>query len=208
MKLFRNDLVKNLPDCYNKEAGSNNHKLMQLIQYDADNFRSVMRELWDALDMEKAEGYTLNLYGEMVGQKRGYANDEQYMLLVKAKMARNLCGGSYRAIVNCLCMILGCQPSEIYLAETEKPCSVKLMDIPLDTIIAADLSPTNFTNLLKSMLPAGVALEASVFSGTFAFSDSEMEASNDAGFCQNEGDDYGGYLGVLSSDETETILPI
>lgn len=208
MKFFQKELIKNLPDCYNKEPNSNNHKIMQLLEADEEKFKSVLQELVDSLNLEDATGYTLNLYGEMAGQNRGLATDEQYLLMIKAKQERNRCNADYKSIVNCVCRILNCEPQEIFIEEMEEPATVMLAEIPLDKIIASDLSPVQFTQLFKTLLPAGVKLESSLYSGTFTFSNMENEASTDAGFCQNEGDDYGGYFGVLSDDESETMLPI
>ena len=208
MKFFQEDYIKNFPDFYNKKQTSNNFKLMQLLQYDAEQFRAVLQELENSLSLDDATGYTLNLYGDMVGQNRGLATDEQYLVLIKTKQARNSCKADYKSIVSCLCRILNCEPKEILLEELENQCAVKLADIPLEKLLAADLTANQFTQILKSLLPAGVRLEGSLYSGTFTFSDAEMEASTDAGFCQNEGDDTGGYLGVLSDDATEIVLPI
>ena len=208
MKLFQQDYVKNLPDRYNKEKTSNNYKIMQLIGYDDVNFQALLQELSDSLNLDSARGYTLNLYGDMVGQNRGKANDAQYLLLIKGKNARNHCTGTNPSIVECLCMILGCEPSEILLEDSENPANAVLTKVPLGNIIASDFTPQQFTQLVKTLLPVGVGLETSLYEGTLEFSDSEEEMSDTKGFCQNEGDTTGGYFGMLNSDEDETILPI
>lgn len=208
MKFFQEEYIKNLPDCYNKEPTSNNYKLMQLLKYDAEKFRGVLQELDDSLSLDDAKGYTLNLYGEMAGQKRGLATDEQYLVMIKTKQERNRCKADYKSIVSCLCRILNCQPSEILLEEIEPSGTIRAAFVPLEKILEADLTTGQFTQLLKSLLPSGINLESSLYSGTFTFSNIEMEASTDAGFCQNEGDDYGGYFGVLSDDEADVVLPI
>lgn len=208
MKFFQEEYIKNLPDCYDKSRGSNNYKLMQLLKYDDDTFRQVLQELLDSLSLDDATGYTLDMYGQMAGQNRGLATDEQYLVLIKTKQERNRCNADYKSFVRCICRILNCNPSEILLEEMEAPCTVRMVHVPLGNILAADLTPGQFTQLLKSLLPAGITLENSLYSGTFAFSNIELEASTDAGFCQNEGDDNGGYFGVLSDDENETVLPI
>lgn len=208
MKFFQEEFIKNFPDCYNKQPTSNNYKLMELLKYDNEKFRMVLQELADSLNLENATGYTLNLYGDMVGQNRGLANDEQYKVLIKTKLTRNRCNADYKSIVNCVCQILNCSPSDILLEEIENQCAVRAEFVPLEKILAADLTPSQFTQILNSLLPAGITLESSLYSGTFMFSDSEMEASTDAGFCQNEGEDYGGYFGILSDDESTVVLPI
>lgn len=208
MKFFQEKLIKNLPDRYNKQPVSNIYKLMQLLEYDAEKFRIVLQELDNSLSLDDAKGYTLNMYGEMAGQKRGLATDEQYLVMIKTKQERNRCNADYKSIVSCLCRILSCQPSEIFLEEIEPSGTIRAAFVPLEKILAADLTPGQFTQLLKTLLPAGIHLESSLYSGTFMFSNTENDASTDEGFCQNEGDDYGGYFGVLSNDEKETVLPI
>ena len=208
MKFFQEEYIKNLPDCYNKKPTSNNYKIMQLLKYDDEQFQSVLQELKDSLSLDNAKGYTLDLYGEMAGQKRGLATDEQYKILIKTKIERNRCNADYKSFVRCICRILNCGATEILLEEMEAPATVRMVYVPLDKILAADLTTSQFTQILKSLLPAGITLESSLYSGTFMFSNSELEASTDAGFCQNEGDEYGGYFGVLSDDETDTVLPI
>lgn len=208
MKLFQQNYVKNLPDRYNKEKTSNNYKIMQLIGYDDVNFQKLLEEISDSLNLDSARGYTLDLYGDMVGQNRGKANDAQYLLMIKGKNARNHCTGTNSSIVDCLCMMLNCEPSEILLEDSENPAKAVLTKVPLGNIILSDFTPNQFTQLVKTLLPAGVELETSLYEGTFEFSDSEDEMSDTKGFCQNEGDTYGGYFGVLSDDKNETILPI
>lgn len=208
MKLPQTSLIRNLPDCYNKEANSNFSKLMQLFEYDREQFGGVLQELVDSLSLDDAKGHTLNLYGEMVGQKRGLATDEQYLILIKTKQERNRCNADHKSITDCLCRILNCEPSEILFEDSEKPGAVKITHLPLGKILAADLTTNQFTQILKSLLPAGITLESSLYGGTFTFSDTELEASNDAGFCQNEGDEYGGYFGMLSDDTAGVVLPI
>lgn len=208
MKLFQDELIKNLPDCYNKNPNSNNYKLMQLIQYDRDRFKEELEDLWNSLDLDKADTSTLNLYGDMVKQQRGLLDDDKYRILIKTKIARNMCCGDYRSIVNCICQILDCTPSDVHIIEKDEPCVIYASQIPLRKIIEADMTATQFTQILKTLLPVGITLDASVYGGTFEFSDLEFEASQTAGFCQNEGDNYGGYLGVLSEEENQTVLPI
>ena len=208
MKQFQDEYIKNLPDCYNKEKTSNNYKIMQLLKYDDDKFRDVLGELFDSLDLNKARADTLRLYGEMVGQNRGLSTDEQFLILIKTKIARNTCNGTYQSVVDCICRILNCKPSEILLEEHTSPATVVLSNVPLGTIIAAGLTPNQFTKMIESLLPAGIILENSLYNGTFCFAVGEGEASETEGFCQNEGDDTGGYFGVLSGEETDVVLPI
>lgn len=207
MKFFQENYIKNFPDFYSKEKNSNNYKLMQLLEYDRNKFLSVLKEIDDSLSLEGSKGYTLNLYGDMVNQNRGLANDAQYLFLIKTKIARNRVNSDANSIVDCICKILDCKPTEIYIEELPN-LRVRLSDIPIEKILKADITPNQFTQIIKSLLPAGIVLDVSVYSGSFAFSNEEYEKTRDAGFCQNEGDDYGGFLGMLSDEDDEKILPV
>lgn len=128
MKRFDENYIKNLPDCYNKDPTSNHSKIMQLLRYDDDNFRSLLEELLDSLDLDKARGHTLDLYGEMVGQNRGVATDEQYLVLIKAKIERNRCEANIQSIANALCRTLNCEPSEFCLKDSDRRIGKNLFD--------------------------------------------------------------------------------
>ena len=208
MKLFNEDLIKNLPDYYDKSKTSNVYKFLQLIGYNYGKLKDTSQELDDSLDLEKATGYTLDLYGAMVGQNRGLATDDQYRIMIKTKIERNRCDGSYPGITNCICRILNCKPSEIYLEDSDNDCAVSIEQIPLAAIIGAEFSPSQFTMILKSLMPAGVALESGLYSGTWEFADTENSYAPDNGFTQSEGGNIGGYFGVLSDSSDDAVLPI
>lgn len=209
MKFFQEDYIKNLPDCYNKRTSSNNYKLCQLLKYDEEKFRKTLSELDDSLDLDKASGYTLDLYGQTVGQNRGQTTDAQYRILIKTKIERNRCNGSYKSIVDCICRALNCSPSDVLIEEQTAPCTVKLSKISLEAILKADFTPFQFSQIVKSLMPAGVTLEGSVYAGTFEFADGENVQSTTAGFRATETDEtMGGYLGALSDDSEQTVLPI
>lgn len=208
MKLFQKEYIKNLPDCYRKDTSSNNYKLLQVAKESTDSFRDTLAEIADSLDLNNVTGKTLDLYGEMVGQSRGMANDEQYKMLIITRIMRNLSNGSHKGVVNALSSILNCDPSEISLIDTEdKSCSVTMSNIDLRVVQAAGMSTSQFTQIIQTLLPVGVAIEPFNFDGTFAFSNVENEYDEEAGFSNAEGT-IGGYLGVLSRDTNDTILPI
>ncbi len=209
MKFFQEDYIKNLPDCYNKKTSSNNYKLCQLMKYDKEKFRQTLLELDDSLDLEKASGHTLDLYGQTVGQNRGITTDAQYRVLIKTKIERNRCNSSYKSIINCICRALNCNPSDVLITEQPTPCTVMLRNVSLETVLKADFTPYQFSQIIKSLMPAGVDLEGSVYAGTFEFADGENVASTTAGFRETETDEtMGGYLGALSDDGEQITLPI
>lgn len=208
MKLFQETLIDNLPDCYKKDKGSNNYKLLELSKKNVDAFRECLISIENSLNLNNARGATLDLYGKLVGQSRGLATDEQYILLIKTRIMRNLANGSNKGVVDALCAILNCKQSQVHITDTDNPCEV-LITVPLGSIIEAELTVKQFNQLVKSILPVGVVLSANtIYEGTFEFSAAENEQDETAGFCDVEGGTIGGYFGALISEENETVLPI
>lgn len=208
MKLFQETHIDNLPDCYKKDKESNNYKLLELSDKNVDAFRECLISIENSLNLNNAKGATLDLYGKLVGQSRGLATDEQYILLIKTRIMRNLANGSNKSITDALCAILNCQQSQVHITDTDNPCEV-LISVPLSTIIEAELTVKQFNQLVKSILPVGVVLSANtIYEGTFEFSAAENEQDETAGFCDVDGGTIGGYFGALSSEENETVLPI
>lgn len=208
MKLYQENHINNLPDCYNKEKTSNNYKILELSDYNVDKIRRTLKDIENSLNLNNAKGKTLDYYGELVGQSRGLATDEQYILLIKTKIMRNLVNGSNKSITDALCAILNCKQSQVFITETTKPCEVTIT-VPLSTIINAELTVNQFTQLLKTLIPVGVVLSSNaMYEGTFEFSNVENEYNEKAGFCDVEGGTIGGYLGTISANTDEIVLPI
>lgn len=209
MKMFQEELIRNLPDCYRKDKESNNYKLLHLFDYHIEKMRSEAAEMREQITLDNATGKTLDLYGEMVGQNRGQATDEQYRMLIKTKIMRNLSNGSHKSIIDSLAAILNCSPSDISIKDTpDKTCSVTIANIPLEIVLTAGLSTSQLEMLLKSLLPVGVTFEQFTYEGTFSFAASEGEQSETEGFTDVEGGTVGGYLGTLSINADDVVLPI
>ena len=62
----RENYAKNLPDAYAKAEGSNNAKLLKIEKDAVDLLREAIAAISESLDLDKATGKTLDLYGEMV----------------------------------------------------------------------------------------------------------------------------------------------
>ena len=207
--------VKNLPDAYKKTPDSNNSKILEIESIACNELRKTLQEVDNILDFNNATGKTLDFYGERVGQARGLANDEKYLLMIKAKIMRNLSNGSHESIVDAICATLNCEPSQVILTEDDTG-SVKLTALPLETIMKSGLTTSQFISILKSMLPIGVPLSYFNLEGTFEFADTEenMEADGETkGFTDTEANmkgenSIGGYFGAGLGDENNEILPI
>ncbi len=198
-EFIKENHVMNLPDVFCKSKESNNFKLLELERLTIEEYRQTLRELFDMIDLDNAKGKTLDMYGETVGQSRGRASDEQYILMIKAKLMQNLSNGSYPSVLNSMCVTFNCEPSQIYIEESEMPCTVNAVKLPLEAVVKADMSTEQTTNIIKALLPVGVALKNYLYDGTFTFSGIENEYNENEGFCNVEGGTIGGYFGIASS---------
>ena len=208
MKQFQEEHVNNLPDVYRKDVNSNNYKILQVEKVAVSDLKAVLENIKEILDINNAYGKTLDMYGERVGQGRGVASDEQYLLLIKSKIIQNLSNGTHQNVVEGLCYTLNCEASQVIITDGEDDCSVNVLSIPLETITKAEMTTSQVLALIKRMLPAGVKLESFLFEGTFEFSVAEDDYDEEKGFCDIEGGTLGGYLGVTTGDTTDTVLPI
>lgn len=215
MKEYQTELVKNLPDVYRKDPDSNNYKFFQIESEAVERTRATLEEIRNILFFENATGKTLDLYGERVGQPRGQAKDDKYLVMIKAKILRNLSNGSYPSVLNAICKTFDCDPSLVKIKEIE-PCVVELETMPFEVINKAGFTTSQAFSIIKSLLPVGVTLANFMFEGTFEFGENEDELDETKGFSdvgafpedENYDEVIGGYLGASIGDENDAELPI
>lgn len=205
--------VERLPDCYRKDQESNNVKILELGRLAAEQLRADIRAVLESLDLGHATGKTLDLYGDMLGQRRGLLNDEQYRYMLLSKIGRNTVQGDYKSIMATLVLMFGSQMGDITLddlevEEEERPCVVKLTKFPVQILISAGFSSRQAVAMIESLLPICVTLAADNFEGTFEFAESAGVYDELAGFGNLE-QTIGGYLGLyLGDDDKIPVLPI
>lgn len=200
--------AKNLPDSFAKNTDSNNYKILSVEKYALDDFRTDLQATLDSLDLNKAKGKTLDLYGEMLNQPRGMADDSKYVILIRAKIKRSLSGGDYPSVLDAICSTFGCKPSEVFIREADEPCTVEAVTMPLEALNNAGLTQSQTVAIIKSLLPVGVKLTSTSFEGTFEFSDQTNEMSETAGFGDKDDNTIGGFFGDLVSEDNDEPLPI
>ena len=197
-----NDYVNALPDAYKKTPDSNNYKLLQMEERLVGGLRDDMDLLFDALDIHKATGKTLDLYGESYGQARGSLTDEQYRLIILQRIARNMAKGDYNSIVKALAVAFGVTTDYVAFEETENPAEVRAENLPYTIMLNAGLTGAQIIEMLKAILPVGVKLASDLnLEGTFEFSAFDNEYNEEAGF-GDFGQTIGGTLGVLVNDDS------
>lgn len=203
----RTNYANNLPDAYNKRSGSNNVKILSIEKRTLDGFLEELADVYNSLDLDVATGKTLDLYGEMVGQARGMASDEQYRVMIKSRILRNMTNGDYNSIARAVSLIFSCDPTEFKLTE-EKPCVVKLEGLPYEMLNSSGVDLNDAISIIAEVMPVGVRLESIFADGTFAFAASATEYDETAGFgISNDDQTIGGSLGLLAGSGNSN-LPI
>lgn len=208
-EFIKDNHVYNLPDAYKKQDENgqnttNNYKILEVERVAVTNLRKNIEDIFESLDLNKAYGKTLDLYGETVGQPRGQLTDEQYIIMIKAKIMRNLSNGSYQSVLDSICATCNCEPSQVSFIETENPLEIELVALPLTVINKAGLSLETVQEMIEMLLPATVNLKTFMFTGTFEIAatigeiDNSKGLSNVVGATQDD-NNIGGYLGMLTA---------
>lgn len=191
------DYIHRLPDVYRKDENSNNYKLLLLEQRLVLSFAADIEQVQETLDIYSATGKTLDLYGDMYGQPRGKATDEQYRYLIVQKVAQNMVEGDYNSIVNSLAVAFNVPVEKFRLRETENPAEVEVVNLPYEVLLEAGLTVEQAVEIIQTVLPAGVTLAPMVLSGTFEFGAAVDEYDENKGF-GNVAQTIGGFLGYLA----------
>lgn len=204
--------IKKLPDAYCKESESTNARLLKIDEDDIVSLRGDIRAVSEALDLFNANGGTLNLYGDMVGQKRGQLDDTRYRYMILTRIGANLVQGDYKSIMANIVQMFGCGQEDVTLndveiTEEDEPCTVYLSKMPIAVLVSAGFTSFQAVRMIEMLLPVCVKLKADNFEGTFCFADSNEEYDELAGFADDL-QTFGGYLGLLLGEDEETPLPI
>lgn len=202
--------VSRLPDAFDKRQTSNNAKMLAINESSVGVIQQVLEQINESLDIYKAAGKTLDLYGETVGQKRGSLNDTKYRFLILAKVAQNTSGVDYESIMDNLIHILGCNYEDVKLIEMqddEQPASVKMVAMPYEILGRAGFTSRQASQIVKMLIPIGVNLIFEELQGTFEFSATDNDYDEGKGFGNVE-QTMGGTLGMLVGEDEEKDLPI
>ncbi len=206
---YRNDHpAYNLPDSYRKTPESNNYKLLEIEADEQRKQADTLQNLDDVLDLNNAGGKTLDMEGQMVGQARGLANDAQYRYLIRSKIMQNLSGGDYNSVLRAITITFNCEPSEVQIVDSDKPCTVDVILLPLAVIVHAGFTARQAISMLQRLLPVCVSIDSYLFEGTFEFADAEGVQDPQTGFSDKEDGSIGGYFGITQGQEDEPVLPI
>lgn len=202
--------VSKLPDAFDKRQESNNAKMLALNEGSISVLEQVYKQIEDSLDIFKATGKTLDLYGEAYGQQRGALNDTKYRYLILSKIAVNTSGTDYESVMNNLIQILGCNYEDVKIIEMQdhnEPAIVKMVAMPYEILGRAGFTSRQASQIVKMLLPIGVNLIFDELQGTFEFADTADDYDKNKGFA-DDGQTFGGTLGMLVGEDEEYNLPI
>lgn len=201
--------VKKLPDSFKKTADGGNNRLLSLQEALKPELKQDLRDIYESLDLYKAYGKTLDLYGEMVGQKRNGLNDGQYLIMILTKIASNMATTDYNGLIKNVVYTFGCGAEEVRFEQGGEPRRIRMVRFPLRAIIEKGFDMNQAMGIIGRLTPVCVRLEAGLFQGTFEFGEKEelFIPDNARGWGDAE-QSVGGYLGGLSSGTGEKPMPI
>ena len=206
------NLARNLPDSYKKTKDSNNYKFLEIERLSGAKLLQTLNDIFESNDLENAVGRTLDYFGDLVGQPRGNATDEQYRFLIKAKVARNHSIGTIDSVVNTLAFVFNCDANKISLYEYNSPVSkigtIRIDSVPIEEIIEANLSMEQVEEIVFALLPVGITLEKIMYKGTFKFVATEADINTEQtdgsrGFSAEEGSTTGGTFSLVVVNTAE-----
>lgn len=207
-------MFRRLTDTYTKNENSNIGKVLLLLSEQIDDLNESFVAIENYRDLNQATGSTLDLIGKAIGQPRGKATDEVYRILLRARIARNASDGTTDKIINALALALNTDPSDIRISELTdggvyEPATVGLVNLPIEALLGAGMTATQFGILLQRVVAAGVRVASVDLTGSFQLSESVDSSviDNDKGLA-NLDQTTGGTLSGSFSPEDEVELPI
>ncbi|MEH7214791.1 hypothetical protein V7079_22800 [Priestia megaterium] len=108
MSLF-NEMISKLTDLFTRNENSNIGKIIRVISKELTAVQTALETTEEWRDIDTAEGTTLDLIGENIGQPRNKTDDEEFRLLIKTKIFSNLSIGDIESVNQLLRIYLGHQ---------------------------------------------------------------------------------------------------
>ena len=160
--------INRLPDAYAKDVESNNYKLLQLACFLREDQREDLTAILESRDLKNAHGKTLDKYGEMVGQSRGGATDEQYHIKLLNQIGRQRSTGSCDDVIHLVAQTLGVDVGSFSLTEKGN-ATIAIDGLTTETLENSGLGLSEVKNIINDILPVGVGISGISFTGTFEF---------------------------------------
>lgn len=102
-----NNMLRRLPDVYNKDSGSNNYKFFQLFSSEYEELKRVFEKIKAYRDIDQSKGAPLDSIGGNVLELRGNKNDIDYRKFIKTRIKSNLSAGDIETINEVATVLIG-----------------------------------------------------------------------------------------------------
>ena len=150
--------AKNLPDAYRKDVNSNNYKILETEKRTQLKLEKDITDIFDSLDIWKATGKTLDLYGEIYNLSRKTMTDDAYRVFILMKVVQMRAGSDHASIVKALSSTLGMPVESLYMTDSEKGGSIDV-SLPYDVFQSAGVTPQQAIDILRNLLAVGVGVD-------------------------------------------------
>ncbi|MBH0171012.1 hypothetical protein [Fictibacillus sp. 18YEL24] len=206
------DFMRKLTDIFTKKEDSKVSKLVLLLSEQLDSLSNTLIKVENWRDIDTAEGSTLDLIGENVGQRRGQATDEMMRVLIKARIARNSSDGTFDKVIVALANSINASPSKIKiraLYNEGEPAAVIIEGVPIAELNKVGMTALQFGYIAQQVVASGIRVDSIDLRGTFSFSSQNNTLQFDpaAGFAPSD-QSSGGTLGATFNPNEEISLPI
>lgn len=205
MDIKLKDLLDKLGTNFAKEQNSNNYKLLNMAYKQLKKLEEEFNKQLSWMDIEKAEGYALDMLGLRVGLPRGTMDDAKYRIRIRAKIAQNLSDGTINTVVEALAMALNTPVTNIHinpLWEDGHPATVRIEEVPVSVLNTAGMTEDELIDITRSIIAAGIKVESINLKGTFKFSPipDQVVVNNQTGFSNIAMDTGGKFGSILTLD--------
>lgn len=196
MKKYKNNAPEyNLPDVFAKSPSSNNYKLLHINADVEKGVAETFETMLELLDIDKACGKNLDMYGDMFSVNRAGDNDDKYRIRIKAQIGHNYTDGSRDSIASVIAWLLQCKASDIRLTSGTETGDAVVNGIPLPILIDTGFERSEIIELINNLLSVGVKVKTASFPGTLEFAEDIDEYDDFKGFA-DEKITIGGYFGI------------
>lgn len=127
----------------------------------------------DWKNIDEAQGFALDKFGQIVGLPRGTWDDEMYRIRIKVRIAQNLSDGTINSVIETLAMALQTDVSTIKIEsmwEKGQPDTIAISGIPFDVLNKAGMTTDQLVDMVKLIIAAGIRVETIGIEGTFRMS--------------------------------------
>lgn len=156
--------IKELPPSFDRSTGSNNWKMMQLVEQPIGAGEERLDMLLKMRSIDTAEGGFLDRIGNLIGVYRGQMDDDFYRRMIYARLARRHTDGTINQIYDVISVILSADPHEFWVRPlwniTGEPMAIEVLNVPaiyidsqeketmlLDQVRASVAAPTRVASI-------------------------------------------------------------